>query len=200
MAKQIDILRAVYLYALLMCAGLFASPAKAIPDFASFDINADADETFLTLDGNIGFNFSRSALEALDNGLPVVLITEVELAVPNEWFWDKTIWEQSYSHEIQYHALSQQYLVKDVKSGFPRAYLTQSSALEALGLIEDLRLLERDRLDSNKSYIIRIKTSLDSESLPVPLRPLTYLSDDWQLESDWQKIYWQDNDKNADAQ
>lgn len=192
--------RLYFVSVLILSATVNSSPGLAKQEFASFEIQAVTDEAYLTLDGQIKFDFSRSALEALDNGLPVVLVTEIELAIPNEWFWDRTIWEKTYSHEIQYHALSQQYLVKDVQEGFPRAYLTQSSALEALGQIDTLRLLEREKLSKDKSYIIRLKTSLDSESLPIPLRPLTYLSDAWRMESGWQKIYWQDSDKNEAAE
>ncbi len=158
--------------------------------FAVYNIKAGRHRVHLILSGDIRFNFSRAALEALDNGLPLTLITEVELAVPNEWLWDRAVWKKSFVHEIQYHALSQQYLVKGIQAGFPRAYLTRSSALQALGKIENLEIRELARLHRDKSYVIRVRSGLNSEALPVPLRPLTYLSDSWRLRGDWEKIYW----------
>lgn len=169
--------------------------------FAVYSIKAGQGSAHLILSGDIRFNFSRAALEALDNGLPIMLITEVELAVPNEWLWSRVVLKKSFVHEIQYHALSQQYLVKDIQAGFPRAYLTRSSALQALGKIEALKIRELDRLHRDKSYVIRVRSGLDSEALPVPLRPLTYLSDSWRLQGDWEKIYWRvPEGRNANSQ
>ncbi len=191
-----------HLFKLTICFLLSASPlvtgtvCAGDEPFARYDIKPGQDQAYLILSGDIHFNFSRAALEALDNGLPITLVTEVELAVPNEWFWNHIIWRKSFVHEVQYHALSQQYLVKDIQTGFPKAYLTRSSALAALGKIENLKILELKKLDRDKSHIIRVRSGLDSEALPVPLRPLTYLSDSWRLRGDWKKIYWWDSEGN----
>ena len=196
-----------HLFRLTICVLLSASQFLANVVYAEeepftiYDIKADRHLVHLVLSGDIRFNFSRAALEALDNGLPLTLITEVELAIPNEWIWDHTVWKKLFVHEIQYHALSQQYLVKGIQAGFPRAYLTRSSALQALGKIENLEIRELAGLHRDKSYVIRVRTGLDSEALPVPLRPLTYLSDSWRLQGDWEKIYWRSPvGKDADLQ
>ena len=34
-------------------------------------------------------------------------------------------------------------------------------------------------------YQVKMRTFLDIESLPAPMRPLAYISSDWQLDSDW---------------
>ena len=92
--------------------------------------------------------------------------------------------------EIQYHALSQQYLVTGINASYPKAFLTQSSALTALGRINELPLIELSLLDPDAEYQVSVRSSLDSESLPVPLRPLTYLSDEWRLRTDWKRLDW----------
>ncbi len=173
-------------------------PGMACADnetFAKYDIQVEQEQAHLTLRGDIHFNFSRVALEALDNGLPITLITEIELVEPGAWPWSRAIWEKSFTHEIQYHALSQQYLVKSIQAGFPKAYLTLSSALKALGRIENLEVRKPEKSDPDKNHIIQVRTGLDSEKLPIPLRPLTYLSNSWRLRGNWQKIYWQNTER-----
>ena len=166
--------------------------------FATYDIQVGQEQAYLTLRGDIHFNFSQVALEALDNGLPITLVTEIELVEPGEWLWSRTIWKKSFTHEIQYHALSQQYLVKSIQASFPKAYLTLSSALGALGRIENLEVRKPEKSDPDKNHIIRVRTGLDSEKLPIPLRPLTYLSDSWRLRGNWQEIYWQNTEREGE--
>lgn len=178
---------------LLMCLSLPGAVSQSFASetpFVRYDIKTTSDDIRLLLDGQIEYEFSREVLEALDNGLPLVILTEVQLLLPREWFWDEKIWSQSYEHSIEYHALSQQYLVKDLQADFQRAYLTRSSALEALGLLDKLPLLELDVLHPDKTYTVRLRSGLSSEALPVPLRPLTFLSENWQLRGPWISLSW----------
>jgi hypothetical protein len=159
-------------------------------DFAVLELSLTEDDLSLLLNGQIIFNFSKSALEALENGLPLGVETEVIIRPAGKWYWPKAVADLIYKLEIQYHELSQHYLVKAIGDEYPRAFLTQSSALEALGTVDDVALIELHRLDPEDRYEISVRSILDSESLPVPLRPLTYLSEDWRLRSGWQRLEW----------
>ena len=159
-------------------------------DFTDQDLELVQDEVHLLLQGNITFNFSKAALEALANGLPLAVETEIDIKPTSKWYWRKPLVSYSYKLEIQYHALSQQYLVKSFGYDYPRAFLTQSAALTALGHIGELPLIELSLLDPQEQYEVKVRSVLDSESLPIPLRPLTYLSDDWSLISEWKRLPW----------
>ena len=159
-------------------------------DFADLDLDLSEDDQSLLLDGQITFNFSKAALEALENGLPLGVDTEIIVRPSGKWYWPRATTILSYKQEIQYHALSQHYLVRAIGDEYPRAFLTRSSALEALGTVDRLALVELQKLDLEEQYEVRVRSLLDSESLPVPLRPLTYLSEDWRLRSDWKRLNW----------
>jgi hypothetical protein len=159
-------------------------------EFATFDLNLAKDEVSLLLDGQITFNFSQAALEALENGLPLGVEIEANIRPVGKWYWPRDLVSLSYKLEIQYHALSQHYLVKAIGYQYPRAFLTRSSALAALGMIDELALIELQRLDPEETYQVSVRSILDSESLPVPLRPLTYLSEEWRLRSKWKHLTW----------
>ena len=158
--------------------------------FADMDLHLSQDDVSLLMGGDMSFHFSKAALEALANGLPLAVDTEIVLRPVDKWYWQKSIASYNYKMEIQYHALSQQYLVTEINASYPKAFLTQSSALIALGRINELPLIELSLLDPDAKYQVSVRSSLDSESLPVPLRPLTYLSDEWRLRTDWKRLDW----------
>jgi len=178
--------------ALLMMLVLFYSESVMANslDFADQDLELVQDDVHLLLHGNISFNFSKAALEALANGLPLAVETEIDIKPTGKWYWQKSLVSYNYKLEIQYHALSQQYLVKSFGYGYPRAFLTQSAALTALGHVGELPLIELSLLEPEEQYEVKVRSALDSESLPIPLRPLTYLSDDWRLISEWKRLPW----------
>jgi hypothetical protein len=48
-----------------------------------------------------------------------------------------------------------------------------------------MTLFDQDLLIENKTYLARIRTFLDIESLPPPMRPQAYFSPNWDLSSEW---------------
>ncbi|TNG01814.1 MAG: DUF4390 domain-containing protein [Gammaproteobacteria bacterium] len=172
---------------LCSCLLISANPLHADNDkpFAEMNLNVHHDDEQVLLDGTITYSFSDTALEALENGLPLVVRTDIKVVRSSGWFWDTTLVSKSLSQQIQYAALSQQYLVKDIQTSLPKTFLTRDSAIDALGHVDDLSVVSVKAILPDNQYKIKIKTWLDIESLPSPLRPLAYISDKWRLESDW---------------
>jgi hypothetical protein len=48
-------------------------------------------------------------------------------------------------------------------------------------------LLTDQSLDRGPDYSIRLRGSLDIESLPTPVRLIAYISSDWNMVSKWYK-------------
>ena len=118
-------------------------------------------------------------------GVPLTIKLEIEIMRPREWLWDETFTTLKQRYQLQYHALTQQYLVKNLNSDIQYNYPTRQGSLEALGEISDLPLLDKRLLDSDVHYTARLRADLDVEWLPGPLRLLTYLSPQWRLQSEW---------------
>ena len=174
-----------------MLALLMATNALAnTKEFARLDLSLEQDGESLLLQGDIEFNFSKAALEALANGLPLAVETQVDIKPVGNWYWQSSLRSTTYKLEIQYHALSQHYLVKSIGDDYAHAYPTQLSALTALGNVDGLKLIDLSLLESGQEYQVKVRSMLDSESLPVPLRPLIYLSDEWRLSSQWISLDW----------
>lgn len=137
------------------------------------------------LNAQVEYHFSKPALEALQNGVP--LIVELEMAVRRRraWVWDETVYTLSQRFRLEYHTLSRQYLVNNLNSGVRNGFVTIRAALQFIGQINDFPFLDKGLLAPNERYEGALRAWLDIESLPAPLRLLAYLSEDWRLTSEW---------------
>lgn len=137
------------------------------------------------LDAQIEYRFSKAALEALQNGVPLTVDIEMEVRRRRSWLWDETVYALTQRFQLEYHELSQQYLVSNLNSGERRAFPTRTAALGFMGRIQNFPLLDRSLLAEGERYEGALRVQLDIEALPAPLRLLAYLSDNWRLTSEW---------------
>lgn len=137
------------------------------------------------LNAEIDYHFNDEVLEALENGVPLTLEVDIEILRPRQWMWNETFTSLRQRYRLLYHALTQQYLVKNINSDIQYNFPTQQAAITALGTITDLPLLDKRLLEPGEQYLARMRANLDLESLPTPLRLLAYLSPQWHLDSEW---------------
>lgn len=143
-----------------------------------------ADEVYV-LSARISYHFNPDVLEALESGVPLTIRLDIEIARQREWLWDETLTALEQRYQLQYHALTQQYLVKNLNSGIQYNYPSLQGSLDALGEISELPLLDKRLLDPAAQYAARLRADLDVESLPGPLRLLAYVSPQWRAQSEW---------------
>ena len=137
------------------------------------------------VDANLNVRLSEGAREALDNGVPLVLELQVQALERQPWLWDAVVAEQKRSRQLQYHALSRTYLVKDLDTGFQRSFRYLDEALQVAGVLEDVSVLDYEFMKDKRRYAVRLRGSLDIESLPTPVRLLAYVSSAWDMDSEW---------------
>lgn len=180
-------LRAWLLTLLCLCL----APAQAADDApapAEFVIERAASslvEGVYVLNADIAYGFTPEVLEALDNGVPLILELQIEVAQPRQWLWDAVLTTLQQRYRLEYHALTQQYVVENLNSATQHNYADRADAITALGTITGLPLLDQRLLAADESYVARAQVSLDLESLPTPLRLVAYLSSQWYLTSEW---------------
>jgi hypothetical protein len=101
------------------------------------------------------------------------------------WWLDKEIATLTQTYLLLYHALTEKYVIHNLNSGIQENYISLETALWSLGRVESLPLIDSNFLEPGKEYTFELRARLDIESLPAPMRPLAYISSDWQLQSDW---------------
>lgn len=179
---------AALLLAGLLCT-LIAGTAAAAEDYGFRVTRAETrleNGTFY-LDADIDYGFSPDALEALENGVPLTLSVRIHVRGTDAWIWEDSVVDARLRYAIRYKPLSDQYEVYRLPGTEGRRFVTRDAAIAALGEIRDLQLVGADRLEPGADYEVQIKVELDVEELPLPLRPMAYLTPAWKLSSSWSK-------------
>jgi hypothetical protein len=137
------------------------------------------------VNARLEYRFSEEALDALNNGVPLIILLNIEVEKQRSWWLNKTIANLEQGYLLLYHALSEKFIVHNLNSGTQENYSSLHGALSALGNLQQLPILDARLLEKDAKYIFKLRSKLDIESLPAPMRPLAYISSQWQLESDW---------------
>ncbi len=177
---------------LLLCAcGLSLAalrPGTAHADgFTVESASTEVNQQFYQLDARIEYRFSPDVLAALDNGVPITLRLDIEVQRKRRWWINETIATLEQRYQLSYHAFSEQYIVRNLNSGALYTFPTLGLAVNALGTLNGLPLLDTKFVEPDHDYEVQLRTSLDIEALPAPLRPIAYITPGWRLSSDWFK-------------
>lgn len=137
------------------------------------------------LNANIGYRLSTEAIDALQSGVPLGIRLDVEIIHPRRWWFDNEGAALQQAYQLDYHALSERYIVLNINSGDQASFASLAAALAYLGRVERLPLLDTAVLEDDRGYYVRLRASLDQEQFPGPLRLLAFWRRDWAIASDW---------------
>jgi len=138
-----------------------------------------------TLSAQVEYKFSDAAIEALENGVPLIVLIQIEVEQERNWWLNKEIAELQQGYLLLFHALTEKYIINNLNSGAQENYDSLHAAVAALGQLEALPILDANLTKEGARYLVRLHTFLDLEALPAPMRPVAYISSQWRLESDW---------------
>ncbi len=178
-------------YCLAGLALLWLAPhglASAQEDPGNFDVRTASvalNSGVYYLDAWLEYRLSTDARAALDAGVPLTIELDVEFILPR-WYWvDEAVGRLSQTYQLQYHALSERYIVLNVNSEEQNTFATLFSALNFLGRVTELPLIDAALLNPDAAYDIRIRTLLRVEAIPGPMRYITFWRRNWSLRSEW---------------
>jgi len=175
----------------MLASMLVAAPLKAqqLPERRGFfDIRSAS--TTLTdgvhaLDARLQLILSDEALDALNSGVPLTIDLEFEVIRVRGLWLDDSVAHLTFQYELEYRPLSQRYLVRNLNSGDLDSFSTLYSALNNLGRIQGLPVIDDAVLDSDSRYRLRLRARLSTRQYPAALRILFFWRSQWQLESEW---------------
>ena len=137
------------------------------------------------LDGRLQLVLSSEALQALSSGVPLTIELQLELIRVRRFVWDDAAAELALRYELEYRPLSQRYIVRNLNSGNQDSFATLYSALNNLGRVQGLPVIDDALLEADKNYRVRLRAMLQTQQYPAPLRLLFFWRDQWQLQSEW---------------
>jgi Domain of unknown function (DUF4390) len=137
------------------------------------------------LNAKLHFELPDGARQAIQDGVALTLHAEIELQRARRWWLDDTVATLEQNYEVVYHALSENYLLRNVNSGEQTVFGTFDAALEALGTLHDLPVIDQSLLNPQEQYEARLRATLDVRTLPEALRMVLFWADNWRQRTDW---------------
>lgn len=137
------------------------------------------------LDSRLQLVLSSEALEALTSGVPLTIELQMQVIRVRRFYIDALDAELEVRFELEYRPLSQRYLVRNLNSGLQDSFPTLYSALNYLGRITELPIIDDALLETDRKYRIRLRAMLQTQQYPAPLRLLFFWRSQWQLQSEW---------------
>jgi len=164
---------------------LFSNIALAEVRFDISEVKVNLVDKVYYLNARVDYELSDKVLEVMHRGVPIVVALDIEFQRSRRFIWNDEIAQLVQRYQLEYHALTQQYLVTNLNSGLQYSFPTLEVALALLGTVVDLPVLDEQLLEGKGRYIGFMRASVDVGELPTPLRLRAYFSADWHLSSEW---------------
>jgi len=138
-----------------------------------------------TLDARLQLVLSSEALAALDSSVTLTIEMQVQVIRVRRWLPDDVGAELATRYELEYSPVSQRYIVRNLNSGNQDSFATLYSALNSLGRVQGLPVIDDALLVPEKPYRMRLRAMLNTQQYPATLRLLFFWRGEWQLQSEW---------------
>jgi hypothetical protein len=163
-------------------AATLGTPARADAiGVKSAELRAEDDDFVLNADFDLTLNATLE--EALQRGVPLYFLLELEISRPR-WYWlDDKVVSYSVQYRIAWNALTRQYRVS---SGlFGQTLYTLEEVERFLSRVTSRAVARRDQLQKGVRYDAALRLRLDVNQLPKPFQVDALASREWSLQSDW---------------
>jgi hypothetical protein len=123
--------------------------------------------------------------EAVKDGVPLKLELELEVNGSRRFWLNEGVASLHQLYELQYDAVSDRYLVRNLNSGEQSSFPTLDDALEQLAQVSGLPVLDRALIEPGRRYDFNLRVTRDLGDIPQALRVLMFWTDDWHRVSEW---------------
>jgi hypothetical protein len=155
----------------------------AFADFAVRRVEMHSVDNRLLVSADVDLGLTEEVEDAVSNGVPLVLLTEFRI-IRSGLLWDADIDQINTRSRLRYHALSDHYIVETSTSEGIEMFRSVDDALRRIGTLRNISLALPESYAKNH-HQLAVRSRLDIDALPGPLRPMAFLSSNWRLNSNW---------------
>ena len=146
------------------------------------------------IDAEFLYPLSPAVEEALTQGITITFVSTIKISQPAQWLsfnmpWKTLRWQTSLRYEVRYHALSQQFILRDRTHLDQRTFPTLLATLNYMGNLDSF-LLPLKPTEDLSALTVQLQSTIDVHALPAPLQPSAFLSRKWHLTSPWVTAVW----------
>ena len=175
----------MFLVALVIGTGLAQDEIEREGYFEVRSATTEIVEGVHTLDARLQLVLSSEALAALESGVTLTIELQMQVIRVRRWIVDDVDAELAVRYELEYRPLSQRYIARNLNSGEQDSFATLYSALNSLGRVQGLPVIDDALLRANRDYRVRLRAMLNTQQYPATLRLLFFWRGQWQLQSEW---------------
>lgn len=137
------------------------------------------------LEAEFDIQFSPRLEEAVNRGVPLYFVVELELSRPR-WYWfDEKPVQLSRSYKISYTPLLRQYRLS--VGNVYQNFTSFEEVTRVLSRVRSWHAADRGALKKDVTYQAALRMRLDTAQLPKPFQLNAIASSDWTLASDWHR-------------
>lgn len=168
--------------------GLWPATGDAGPHAAVRYARVRAVGDLYVLDARVNIALTQAARDALLSGVPLIFELGMDIERPRAWWPNEEVADMDQKLKLSYHALSQQFLVKNLNTGIQQSFSQLEPALEEIGELRGFPLIDATLLEPGEQHVLEIRARLDIEQLPFPLMVQAYTTKNWKIDSGWYRV------------
>jgi hypothetical protein len=173
---------AVFGIAMMLARLAGADALDGVLEVRSAYVNID--KGVFLLHARVEYPVGPAIRTALQDGITLVFDLEARVERDRRFWFNSNIVDLTLRRELTYHAVSDRFVVRDVRSGDQLTFATLDEALDYLGRVDAWPILVEPQLDGG-SYDISVRAGVRRGHLPASLRAILFWTDDWARLSEW---------------
>ena len=174
-----------WLCALLLVCGV--APATLAEDDPRFEVRSaflEPVDGVMQLSATLELGLSTAASEGLRDGVPVSLTMQVQLTRARRFLPDEGVADLEQKWRLQYHALSDRWLVTHQNTGEQTSWPTQAAALDYLAHPRAIPVIDEPLLKTGERYDVSLRMTAEVGGVPDSLKLLMFWVE-WKRATEW---------------
>lgn len=160
----------------------YADALDGVLEVRSAYVNVD--NGVLLLHARIEYPVNPEIRDALRDGVTLTFDLETRVDRERRFWFNANVMELTLRRELAYHAVTDRYVVRDVRSDEQQTFPTLEEALGFLGKVDGWPILVEPQLNGG-NYVISVRAGVRRGRLPASLRALMFWANDWHRVSEW---------------
>ena len=133
----------------------------------------------------VQYQLSERIEAALANGIALQIALDFEIYRVRRFLPDASVADVNLSYVLRYNTVTERYTLRNVNTGQQRSFATIFAALNSLGRIESVPLVDASLLRPGARHTVRMRAQVSIDDYPVSLKYLLFWRDDWRVASEW---------------
>ena len=185
-------LRALLLFSWLLGAALLPAAAQTPANTAVevTELRLERTDGALLLQSSLRLDLSSTVEDALQKGMPIYFVTEVEL-MRDRWYWyDKRVGNATRHYRLAYQPLTRKWRLNvsrdpigavGLASSLSQTFETLPEALSAIRRTVNWKLADLSDIEIDNKLTLSFKFRLDVSQLPRPFQMMAGSQAEWNL-------------------